>query len=145
MPQGGGRRVRRADVRAGAGGPRNPAGQPLLSLALTSMMDAVGAHSGAVYLRLGDEPVREMVVMAGSVRGLSALRSGGFGCLRHRQLVIRQADEGMPAPLRGKEAVDSELAELYARHHGAVRAYARSRCRDPHQVDVSATIASLIP
>ncbi|MFE6821519.1 SpoIIE family protein phosphatase [Streptomyces sp. NPDC057690] len=49
-----------------------PVGQPLLSLALTSMMDAVGAHSGAVYLRPGDEPLLEMAVMAGLPRSFAA-------------------------------------------------------------------------
>nr|WP_069768770.1 SpoIIE family protein phosphatase [Streptomyces sp. LUP30] len=49
-----------------------PVGRPLLSLALTSMMDAVGAHSGAVYLRPGDEPVLEMAVMAGLPRSFAA-------------------------------------------------------------------------
>jgi GAF domain-containing protein len=49
-----------------------PVGHPLLSLALTAMMDAVGAHSGAVYLRLGDEPVLEMAVMAGLPRSFAA-------------------------------------------------------------------------
>lgn len=49
-----------------------PVGGPLLSLALTSMMDAVGAHSGAVYLRPGDEAVLEMAVMAGLPRSFAA-------------------------------------------------------------------------
>ncbi|AVV44315.1 PAS sensor protein [Streptomyces sp. P3] len=49
-----------------------PVGQPLLSLALTSMMDAVGAHSGAVYLRPGDGTVLEMAVMAGLPRSFAA-------------------------------------------------------------------------
>ncbi|MFI1505382.1 SpoIIE family protein phosphatase [Streptomyces sp. NPDC020597] len=49
-----------------------PGGQPLLSLALTSMMDAVGAHSGAVYLRPGDGTVLEMAVMAGLPRSFAA-------------------------------------------------------------------------
>ncbi|MEH0548715.1 SpoIIE family protein phosphatase [Streptomyces sp. B21-105] len=47
-------------------------GRPLLSLALTSMMDAVGAHSGAVYLRPGDGTVLEMAVMAGLPRSFAA-------------------------------------------------------------------------
>ncbi|WP_328484394.1 SpoIIE family protein phosphatase [Streptomyces sp. NBC_00377] len=51
---------------------RAPVGRPLLSLALTSMMDAVGAHSGAVYLRPGDESVLEMAVMAGLPRSFAA-------------------------------------------------------------------------
>lgn len=51
---------------------RPPLRQPLLSLALTAMMDAVGAHSGAVYLRPGDEPVLEMAVMAGLPRAFAA-------------------------------------------------------------------------
>ncbi|MFJ1807259.1 MULTISPECIES: SpoIIE family protein phosphatase [unclassified Streptomyces] len=50
----------------------SPVDRPLLSLALTSMMDAVGAHSGAVYLRPGDEPVLEMAVMAGLPRSFAA-------------------------------------------------------------------------
>ncbi|WP_264925531.1 SpoIIE family protein phosphatase [Streptomyces sp. A012304] len=49
-----------------------PVGHPLLSLALTGMMDAVGAHSGAVYLRVGDEPVLDMAVMAGLPRSFAA-------------------------------------------------------------------------
>ena len=52
--------------------PGAPVGRPLLSLALTSMMDDVGAHSGAVYLRPGDEPVLEMAVMAGLPRSFAA-------------------------------------------------------------------------
>ncbi|WP_373865128.1 SpoIIE family protein phosphatase [Streptomyces rishiriensis] len=52
--------------------PGAPVGLPLLSLALTSMMDDVGAHSGAVYLRPGDEPVLEMAVMAGLPRSFAA-------------------------------------------------------------------------
>ncbi|WP_406005344.1 SpoIIE family protein phosphatase [Streptomyces sp. NBC_00637] len=52
--------------------PWAPVGPPLLSLALTSMMDAVGAHSGAVYLRRGDEPLLEMAVMAGLPRSFAA-------------------------------------------------------------------------
>ncbi|KUN86467.1 SpoIIE family protein phosphatase [Streptomyces griseoruber] len=51
---------------------RTPVGRPLLSLALTSMMDAVGAHSGAVYLRPGEEPVLQMAVTAGLPRAFSA-------------------------------------------------------------------------
>lgn len=49
-----------------------PVDRPLLSLALTSMMDAVGAHSGAVYLRPGDGSVLEMAVMAGLPRSFAA-------------------------------------------------------------------------
>ncbi|WP_443072444.1 SpoIIE family protein phosphatase [Streptomyces sp. NBC_01485] len=49
-----------------------PVDRPLLSLALTSMMDAVGAHSGAVYLRPADGPVLEMAVMAGLPRSFAA-------------------------------------------------------------------------
>ncbi|QJT07310.1 SpoIIE family protein phosphatase [Streptomyces asoensis] len=49
-----------------------PVGQPVLSLALTSMMDAVGAHSGAVYLLPVDESVLEMAVMAGLPRSFAA-------------------------------------------------------------------------
>ncbi|WP_416982174.1 SpoIIE family protein phosphatase [Streptomyces sp. T028] len=51
---------------------RTPVGRPLLSLALTSMMDAVGAHSGAVYLRPGEEPVLQMAVTAGLPRSFAA-------------------------------------------------------------------------
>ncbi|MEH0425637.1 SpoIIE family protein phosphatase [Streptomyces stelliscabiei] len=47
-------------------------GHPLLSLALASMMDDVGAHSGAVYLLAPDEPVLEMAVMAGLPRSFAA-------------------------------------------------------------------------
>ncbi|MFG3265449.1 MULTISPECIES: SpoIIE family protein phosphatase [Streptomyces] len=52
--------------------PGDPAGRPMLSPALTAMMDAVGAHSGAVYLLPGDEPVLEMAVMAGLPRSFAA-------------------------------------------------------------------------
>ncbi|MDX3281425.1 SpoIIE family protein phosphatase [Streptomyces scabiei] len=47
-------------------------GHPLLSLALASMMDDVGAHSGAMYLLAPDEPVLEMAVMAGLPRSFAA-------------------------------------------------------------------------
>ncbi|WP_425347990.1 SpoIIE family protein phosphatase [Streptomyces durhamensis] len=46
--------------------------QPVLSLALVSMMQAVRAHSGAVYLLRPDEPVLEMAVMAGMPRAFAA-------------------------------------------------------------------------
>ncbi len=49
-----------------------PVGPPLLSLALAGMMEAVGAHSGAVYLRQPDEPVLGMAVMAGMPRAFAA-------------------------------------------------------------------------
>ncbi|MDO0924519.1 SpoIIE family protein phosphatase [Streptomyces sp. TG1A-8] len=47
-------------------------GRPLLSLALTAMMEQVHAHTGAVYLLRPDEPVLEMVVMAGMPRAFAA-------------------------------------------------------------------------
>ncbi len=49
-----------------------PVGRPMLSLALAAMMDAVHAHSGAVYLLTPDEPVLEMAVMAGLPRAFAA-------------------------------------------------------------------------
>ncbi|MES4891868.1 SpoIIE family protein phosphatase [Streptomyces sp. NPDC096012] len=49
-----------------------PVGQPMLSLALASMMEEVGAHSGAVYLLSPDEPVLEMAVTAGMPRAFAA-------------------------------------------------------------------------
>ncbi len=49
-----------------------PTGEPLLSLALASMLDGVHAHSGAVYLLHPDEPVLEMAVMAGMPRAFAA-------------------------------------------------------------------------
>ncbi|MFI2759155.1 SpoIIE family protein phosphatase [Streptomyces echinatus] len=49
-----------------------PAAQPVLSLALVSLMHAVGAHSGAVYLLRPDEPVLEMAVHAGMPRAFAA-------------------------------------------------------------------------
>jgi PAS domain-containing protein len=49
-----------------------PAGSPLLSLALATMMDGVDAHSGAVYLLSPDEPVLEMAMMAGLPRAFAA-------------------------------------------------------------------------
>ncbi|MGW4298673.1 SpoIIE family protein phosphatase [Streptomyces sp. NPDC004376] len=48
------------------------AGRPLLSVALASMMEDVGAHSGAVYLLRPDAPVMEMAVMAGLPRAFAA-------------------------------------------------------------------------
>ncbi|MFJ4006060.1 SpoIIE family protein phosphatase [Streptomyces sp. NPDC090023] len=48
------------------------AGRPLLSVALTAMMEDVGAHSGAVYLLRPDVPVLEMAVMAGLPRAFAA-------------------------------------------------------------------------
>ncbi|MFI2425637.1 SpoIIE family protein phosphatase [Streptomyces sp. NPDC018955] len=53
-------------------GGRAPVGRPLLSLTLTSMMDEVHAHSGAVYLLSPDQPVLEMAVMAGLPRAFAA-------------------------------------------------------------------------
>ncbi|MFG2602572.1 SpoIIE family protein phosphatase [Streptomyces sp. NPDC048514] len=49
-----------------------PLGQPILSLALASMMAEVGAHSGAVYLLSPDETVLEMAVTAGMPRAFAA-------------------------------------------------------------------------
>ncbi|MGY1582223.1 SpoIIE family protein phosphatase [Streptomyces sp. MN13] len=51
---------------------RQPAGEPLLSLALAAMLDGVHAHSGAVYLLSPDGQVLEMAVMAGLPRAFSA-------------------------------------------------------------------------
>ncbi|GAA2736638.1 SpoIIE family protein phosphatase [Streptomyces nogalater] len=48
------------------------AAQPVLSLALVSMMHEVHAHSGAVYLLSPDEPVLEMAVHAGMPRAFAA-------------------------------------------------------------------------
>ncbi|MFG2357090.1 SpoIIE family protein phosphatase [Streptomyces sp. NPDC048521] len=48
------------------------AGQPVLSLALASMLEEVHAHSGAVYLLRPDEPVLELTVMAGMPRAFAA-------------------------------------------------------------------------
>ncbi|MFD7436209.1 SpoIIE family protein phosphatase [Streptomyces sp. NPDC059861] len=49
-----------------------PAGGPLLSLALATMMDGVNAHSGAVYLLDADETVLEMAVAGGLPRAFAA-------------------------------------------------------------------------
>ncbi|WP_399167692.1 MULTISPECIES: SpoIIE family protein phosphatase [unclassified Streptomyces] len=49
-----------------------PAGEPVLSFALASMMEEVHAHSGAVYLLRPDEPVLEMAVHAGLPRAFAA-------------------------------------------------------------------------
>ncbi|WP_432136424.1 MULTISPECIES: SpoIIE family protein phosphatase [unclassified Streptomyces] len=49
-----------------------PADGPLLSSALRSLMDATGAHSGAMYLLADGEPVLEMAVMAGLPRAFAA-------------------------------------------------------------------------
>ncbi|MEU1462478.1 SpoIIE family protein phosphatase [Streptomyces sp. NPDC005727] len=49
-----------------------PAGRPLLSLALASMLEDLRAHSGAVYLLRHSEPVLEMAVMAGMPRAFAA-------------------------------------------------------------------------
>ncbi|MFS8197857.1 SpoIIE family protein phosphatase [Streptomyces sp. CWNU-52B] len=49
-----------------------PAGRPLLSLALAALMDDVHAHAGAVYLLTPGEPVLEMAVMAGLPRAFAA-------------------------------------------------------------------------
>lgn len=51
---------------------RTRVGQPLLALALASMMDEVHAHSGAVYLLAADGSVLEMAVMAGLPRSFAA-------------------------------------------------------------------------
>ncbi|MFI2206210.1 SpoIIE family protein phosphatase [Streptomyces sp. NPDC020192] len=62
----------------GAGpGPAPPAigaatAQPVLSLALASMLEEVHAHSGAVYLLRPDQPVLEMSVHAGMPRAFAA-------------------------------------------------------------------------
>ncbi|MGW7819951.1 SpoIIE family protein phosphatase [Streptomyces puniciscabiei] len=48
------------------------AADPVLSLALVSMMQEVHAHSGAVYLLRPDEPVLEMTVHAGMPRAFAA-------------------------------------------------------------------------
>ncbi|WBO62281.1 SpoIIE family protein phosphatase [Streptomyces camelliae] len=48
------------------------AGRPVLSLELTSMIEEVQAHSGAVYLLRTDEPVLEMAVHAGMPRAFAA-------------------------------------------------------------------------
>ncbi|MGX1542945.1 SpoIIE family protein phosphatase [Streptomyces adustus] len=53
-------------------GARTPVGRPLLSLALTALMDDVHAHSGALYLRTPDEPVLEIAVTAGLPRAFAA-------------------------------------------------------------------------
>lgn len=45
---------------------------PVLSLALAALMEDLGAHSGAVYLRRPDEPVLDMAVMAGMPRAFAA-------------------------------------------------------------------------
>ncbi|MEU3923424.1 sigma factor, partial [Streptomyces sp. NPDC029004] len=52
-----------------------------------------------------------------------------------QQSQVDRTDDELATPLRRGEAADSELAELYARHHSAVRAYAGSCCRDPHTAD----------
>ncbi|MEU6669016.1 GAF domain-containing SpoIIE family protein phosphatase [Streptomyces sp. NPDC046727] len=49
-----------------------PAVEPVLSLALVSLMHEVNAHSGAVYLLRPDEPVLEMAVHAGMPRAFAA-------------------------------------------------------------------------
>jgi GAF domain-containing protein len=51
---------------------RQPAGEPMLSLALAAMLDSVHAHSGAVYLLSPDGQVLEMAVMAGLPRAFAA-------------------------------------------------------------------------
>ncbi|MEU6576702.1 SpoIIE family protein phosphatase [Streptomyces sp. NPDC046805] len=60
-----------ASARASAAA-RARTGRPLLSLALTAMMEDVHAHSGAVYLLAPDEPVLEMAVTAGLPRAFAA-------------------------------------------------------------------------
>ncbi|MFG3462938.1 SpoIIE family protein phosphatase [Streptomyces sp. NPDC047853] len=57
---------------AAPGAESAPGGHPVLSLALASMMEAVHAHSGAVYLLGADPPVLEMAVMAGLPRAFAA-------------------------------------------------------------------------
>ncbi|MCF4136104.1 SpoIIE family protein phosphatase [Streptomyces sp. Tue 6430] len=52
--------------------PGSRVGPAVLSSALAAMIDAVGAHSGAVYLLPDDEPVLEMAVMAGLPRSFAA-------------------------------------------------------------------------
>ncbi|MFJ9717389.1 SpoIIE family protein phosphatase [Streptomyces sp. NPDC101213] len=52
--------------------PGSRVGPEVLSSALAAMIDAVGAHSGAVYLLPDDEPVLEMAVMAGLPRSFAA-------------------------------------------------------------------------
>ncbi|MFC9125532.1 sigma-70 family RNA polymerase sigma factor [Streptomyces sp. NPDC057099] len=54
---------------------------------------------------------------------------------------VDRTDDELAAPLRGGEAAEEELAELYRRHHTAVRAYAVSRCRDAHTADDAASEA----
>ncbi|MCS0605433.1 SpoIIE family protein phosphatase [Streptomyces sp. LP11] len=54
---------------AGAGAAVGP---PVLSLALATLLEAVHAHSGAVYLLRPDEPVLEMAVTAGMPRAFAA-------------------------------------------------------------------------
>ncbi|MFF8990687.1 SpoIIE family protein phosphatase [Streptomyces sp. NPDC014983] len=49
-----------------------PGGEPVLSVALASMMEEVDAHSGAVYLLRHDEPVLEMAVHVGLPRAFAA-------------------------------------------------------------------------
>ncbi|WP_432041187.1 SpoIIE family protein phosphatase [Streptomyces cadmiisoli] len=64
-----------SDVRTpgpGPAAPADPAGPPLLSLALATMMDGVDAHAGAVYLLADEAPVLEMAVMAGLPRTFAA-------------------------------------------------------------------------
>ncbi|MGV9556881.1 SpoIIE family protein phosphatase [Streptomyces sp. NPDC003401] len=83
--------------------PGHPAGQALLAPALTAMMDAVGAHSGAVYLLPDTEPVLEMAVMAGLPRSFAApWQRVGLGApipvaraVRERRLVWVGGEEEM--------------------------------------------------
>ncbi|QTE02669.1 Phosphoserine phosphatase RsbU [Streptomyces cyanogenus] len=56
----------------GPGTSQAPARQPVLSLALASLLEDLHAHSGAVYLLRPDEPVLEMAVMAGMPRAFAA-------------------------------------------------------------------------
>ncbi|MFI9802822.1 SpoIIE family protein phosphatase [Streptomyces sp. NPDC052301] len=49
-----------------------PVSQPVLSLALATLLEEVRAHSGAVYLLSPDEPVLEMAVHAGMPRAFAA-------------------------------------------------------------------------
>ncbi|WP_372478493.1 PP2C family protein-serine/threonine phosphatase [Streptomyces daghestanicus] len=79
------------------------AGGPVLSLALTSMMEATQAQSGALYLLAADPPVLEMAVMAGLPRAFAApwervtlhARVPVADALRERRLVWIGGEEEM--------------------------------------------------
>ncbi|MEU8649940.1 SpoIIE family protein phosphatase [Streptomyces sp. NPDC048737] len=83
--------------------PGDPVGRAVLAPPLTAMMDAVGAHSGAVYLLPDDEPVLEMAVMAGLPRSFVApWQRVGLGAripvaraVRERRLVWVGGEEEM--------------------------------------------------